>query len=269
MMKFAIIGSPVDHSLSPRLHEAGFRAAGIDAVYHKIAVEPERLAESLDSLRQNGYTGWNVTYPLKEKILDYLDVLTPEALNCGSVNTVKLENGLLCGHNTDGDGFVSSLTSLGYCFDEKNIVILGAGGSARAIAASLSSRNCKISIRNRSCQKAEGLARMVSRLGGQASSDPFEHGLWLRDIDLLIQTTPVGMAGDAYPLSLYGINPAAWVVDIIYKDQFTPFLKSASGYGCKTLNGLGMLIHQAALAWKFWLGVDGPVEIMRDAITRI
>jgi len=266
--KYAVIGFPVDHSLSPELHEAGFKAIGLDAVYHRINLRPEALEQEIAALTRH-YHGWNVTYPLKEKIIPFLDVLSPEAEAIGAVNTVKNVEGCLYGYNTDGEGFVEALSARGIAFQGKRVVILGAGGAAKAIAATLAVRQAgqgELLILNRTEEKAQILARQITALGGQASYGPLARGGWLERVDLLIQTTSLGMRGERLPLSLKGINPSCSVIDIIYSPAITPFLAEAKNCGCQTANGLDMLLYQGALAWKIWLNREPPVSAMREAL---
>lgn len=265
-MKYAVIGYPVKHSLSPVMHEAGFKTAGIKASYSVFPVRPDELVQGIEYLKNNGYNGWNVTYPYKEAILPFLNQLSPHASFIGAVNTVKAENGLLMGFNTDGEGFVYSLTSKGYDFTSKNIVLLGAGGAAKSIAAALAVLNTKILILNRTESKARFLSDLVHTLGGTASWGSLKSGEWLKHVDLLIQTTPVGMKGENYPLDLKQINTSALVVDLIYYPACTAFLSQASALGCRTMNGLEMLLGQGILAWKIWLGCDAPVMEMRHSL---
>ena len=264
--KYAIIGFPVDHSLSPPMHEAAFRAVGIQAEYHRLPLKINELGRGLEYLKRNNYAGWNVTYPLKEEILPLLDYITPEAKTIGAVNTVKVVDGLVQGFNTDGPGFVQSLTEKGYSLEGKKVVILGAGGAAKSTAVSLMANKAKLLILNRTPDKAQKLARQITGLGGFADWGALASGYWLREVDLLIQTTPLGMKGEQYPLSLKGINPEAWVVDLIYSPEVTEFLTEAASYGCKIWNGLEMLLYQGALAWKIWLDKDPPLEIMRKVL---
>jgi len=265
-MKYAIIGYPVEHSLSPKMHEAGFKAAGLPATYDRITVQPTQLAENIGYLKNNGYDGWNVTYPLKEKIIPYMDVLTPEAQCIGAVNTVKVQNGRLVGHNTDGGGFIQALLSKGFVFDGKEVVILGAGGAAKAIAAALASLQVKMLILNRSEEKAVTLARKVNMLGGNAVSGILAPGRWLEVVDLLIQTTSIGMKDEAYTIDLQGLNSSAWAVDLIYHPAVTDFMAQAAACGCRSMNGLDMLLFQGILAWEFWLEQKAPLDIMRKAL---
>ncbi|HHV63652.1 MAG TPA: shikimate dehydrogenase [Peptococcaceae bacterium] len=265
-MKYAIIGYPVEHSLSPLMHEAGFKALGLNAVYDRFPVTLAGIQDGINYLLEHNYSGWNVTYPLKEAIIPFLTELSPEARDIGAVNTVKVVKGVLLGHNTDGEGFCRSLSSQGFNWRLKKAVILGAGGAAKALAVALARRGVNILILNRTENKAEKLAKQIATLGGKAAWGGLHAGDWLQEVDLLIQTTPIGMQGEKIPIELRGIRPSAWVIDLIYKPAVTPFLAQAAFYGCKTLNGLPMLLYQGALAWEYWLGIKAPIEVMQKAL---
>jgi len=267
VLKYAVIGDPVEHSLSPIMHEAGYRALNMDATYHRIRVSSSTLKESLSFLKNNNYSGWNVTFPLKEEIVPFLDHLTASASIIGAVNTVKVVAGQLHGHNTDGEGFVKSLINNGYDLKNKKIVLLGAGGAAKAIALTLASRDLEILILNRSVKKAENLIRQIASLGGKASCGLLARGNWLKEVDLLIQTTPVGMKGEDFLFDLHGIKYGCLVIDLIYNPYVTSLLAQAKSYGCKTMNGLEMLLYQGALAWEFWFAIEAPMEAMRQSIS--
>jgi len=265
-MKYAIIGDPVTHSLSPQMHTAGFKAAGIDAEYNRIHVPKSDLKTGIEFLKENHYSGWNVTYPLKEEIIPLLDIVSPPALQIGAVNTVKVVKGLLHGYNTDGEGFWQSLSDKGFILNQKKVVILGAGGAAKAIAVVLAEKQVDMLILNRDQGKARGLAEHVGRLGGSAAWGTLTAGTWLQEVDLLIQTTPVGMKGESLPFDLHGIRPSCWAVDLIYAPAITPFLRKAKQQGCETMNGLEMLLYQGVLAWKYWFNRQAPIAVMRRAL---
>ncbi|MDA8228400.1 MAG: shikimate dehydrogenase [Desulfitobacterium hafniense] len=262
---FAVIGDPIAHSLSPLLHSAGYQSLGITAEYSRFRVTPSKLKEAVYGLRALGFSGWNVTIPHKESIIPLLDELTPEAENAGAVNTVKQLNGKLIGHNTDGNGFVLAIENK-FNFSDKKAVILGAGGAARGIAFALKEKGMRIHILNRTLSRAQELASLIRLAGGEASSGDLLPGVWLKDVDLVVQTTPVGLYGENYPISLQGIKPKTLVVDIIYKPWETAFLREARKLGCQTINGLPMFLFQGVLAWEFWLGGKAPVEQMWAAL---
>lgn len=265
---FAVIGDPIQHSLSPVMHQAGYEALGIDAKYYRFQVAPSRLPEAVEGLCALGFSGWNVTIPHKECIMPLLDTLTPQARRAGAVNTVKIQEGRRIGHNTDGDGFVRSVETALRGSKGKKAVLLGAGGASKGIALALAEQGMDIRILNRTPEKAEALAEVIRGEGGRADSGALATGEWLKDVDLLVQTTSVGLHGEPFPFSLRGICKQALVVDIIFNPRETAFLQEARELGCRSLNGLGMLLYQGALAWEFWLGGQAPVEAMRQALEK-
>ena len=263
---YAVIGDPIQHSLSPWMHRAGYAAMGIDAEYQRFHVEPGYLAEAVDGLCALGFSGWNVTLPHKETIIPFLDTLTPQAARAGAVNTVKIHEGQRMGHNTDGDGLVRSLQGDLNEFKGKKAVLLGAGGAAKGIALALAAQGLQIHILNRTPEKATVLVDLIKKWGGTATSGEFAPGDWKEEVDLLVQTTSVGLHGEPFPFSLEGISERALVVDIIFNPRETAFLREGKKLGCRTLNGLGMLLHQGALAWEFWLGGQAPIEAMQRGL---
>ncbi len=263
---YAVIGDPIAHSLSPTMHNAGYDALGIEADYQRFHVAPRDLSEAVEGLCALGFSGWNVTLPHKEKIISLLDTLTPEARRAGAVNTVKINDGQRIGHNTDGAGFIRSVEGELNGFKGKKAVLLGAGGASKGIALALAEQGMKVHIINRSPEKALALVLGIRAQGGTATSGEFAPGDWLEEVDLLVQTTSVGLHGEPFPFSLQGISEQALVVDIIFNPTQTAFLQDAKKKGCRTLNGLGMLLYQGALAWEFWLGGQAPVEAMQLAL---
>lgn len=265
---YAVIGDPIQHSLSPDMHNAGYQALGVDAFYQRFQVKADRLGEAVQGLHALGFSGWNVTLPHKEAILALLDTLTPQAERAGAVNTVKIHEGQMIGHNTDGDGFVRSVQEELNGFQGKKAVLLGAGGAGKGIALALAEQGMKLHILNRTPEKANELARIIQREGGMATAGEFAPGDWLKDVDLLVQTTSIGLHKEPFPFSLEGISKQALVVDIIFNPMETLFLIEAKQLGCRTQNGLGMLLYQGALAWEFWFGGQAPIEEMRQALKR-
>ncbi|HUX46871.1 MAG TPA: shikimate dehydrogenase [Desulfosporosinus sp.] len=263
---YAVIRDPIEQSLSPWMHNAGYEALGIKAEYQRFHVEPSRLAEEVDGLCALRFSGWNVTLPHKETIISLLDTLTPEARRAGAVNTVKIHEGQRIGHNTDGDGFIRSVEGNLNGFKGKKAVLLGAGGASKGIALALAAQGMYVHILNRTPEKATVLVQKIQREGGTATSGVLAPGDWLEDVDLLVQTTSVGLHGEPFPFSVQGITDRALVVDIIFNSRDTVFLTDAKKQGCRTLNGLGMLLYQGAYAWEFWLGGQAPVEVMRQAL---
>ncbi len=263
---FAVIGDPIAHSLSPVMHQAGYNALGLRAQYLKFKVETQKLPEAISGLRALGFSGCNVTIPHKESVIRCVDELTPEAQRAGAVNTIRFTPEKIIGHNTDGLGFVRSIQGKMDTFKGRQAVILGAGGAARGIALTLAELGMNLLILNRTPEKTSELVENIRCVGGSASSGELQPGAWLKSVDLLVQTTSVGLHGESYPFDLTGLSPQALVADVIFGPSVTPFLQNAQSLGCDTLNGLGMLLHQGALAWEFWLGGSAPVEQMWAAL---
>lgn len=264
--QFAVIGNPIKHSLSPAMHNAGYETLGINAEYQRFRVEEHCLEEAVKGLRALGFAGWNVTLPHKEAIVSFMDTLTPEAEKAGAVNTVKNQNGRLIGHNTDGKGFVRSVENDLRGLKGKKAVLLGAGGASKGIAMALAQQGMNLHILNRNPEKAKTLVQIIHSVGGTATFGEFEPGDWLENLDLLVQTTSVGLNKEPFPFSLEGIDKEALVVDIIFNPLETSFLREAKKLGCRTQNGLEMLLYQGALAWEFWLGEQAPLDAMRQAL---
>jgi len=289
---FGVIGYPVAHSLSPVMHNAAFAALNYPGVYVPFPVEPARLPEAVAGIRALGLGGVNVTVPHKQAVIPFLDEITPAARRAGAVNTVIHREGRLIGDNTDGGGFLRSLREeLGIEPRGLNVVILGAGGAARAIAAALLEEGvARLVIANRTRERAEGLVRHLSPEQGagaprgsegragelrlptllmaMALSDPDLEGE-VGEADLLIHTTTWGMAphGDVPPLiPARWLNPRTAVCDIVYVPSETSLLREARARGCRVLPGLGMLLYQGALAFESWTGERAPVAAMRRAL---
>lgn len=263
---FAVIGDPIAHSHSPEMHRAGFYVLSLEAEYQRFQVHTSNLKEAVDGLKALGFTGWNVTIPHKEKMAELVDELTAEAKRAGAVNTVKHTGGRLIGHNTDGLGLVRSLGVDEKSLAGKEAVILGAGGAARGIAPALAERGMHLKILNRTPERAWELAEGIRAWGGEAVGGELAPGAWLESAFLIVQTTSLGLHGEPYPFPLQGIRPDAIVVDIIFNPWETPFLSEAKVRGCQVQNGLGMLLHQGALAWEFWWDSAAPLEAMDQGL---
>lgn len=263
---FAVIGHPIAHSLSPVMHRAGYQSIGLNAEYQRFEVRPEDLGDAVKGLKGLGFSGWNVTVPHKEKILPFLDELTIEARRAGAVNTVRVSEGRLLGHNTDGIGLVRSIQEWIDIEPGKKIVILGAGGAAKGIAMALAPFGVELHVLNRTAERAMDLVESIRGFGGKAELEEWGQGDWVSEVDCVIQTTTLGLESEEYPFSLKGISPATLVVDIIFNPWVTPFLHSAKQQGCRTINGAGMLLYQGVAAWEYWLGGQAPVEVMRAAL---
>jgi len=267
---YGIIGHPVKHSLSPLMQTAAFEALGIDAVYVPFNLAPQNLKEGIEGLRVLGVRGFNVTVPHKEQVAELVDFLEGDAEFLGAVNTVKNEEGQLTGYNTDAEGFLRSLLEEGVELEGKKALMFGAGGAARAVGYALLKGGVKfLHVVNRSFPKAKALGELLSRRGNvlvYPLRDSVVETL-LDEADIIVNTTSLGLHPQDPQLFDYSKIPEGKVVvDIIYNPPLTPLLKAAKERGCKVINGLGMLIHQGAVAFEIWTGQKAPVKVMREVL---
>lgn len=269
---FALFGDPVMHSLSPLMQNTAFKILELDACYIPLLVHSGDLAEAVKAVRALNFGGVNLTIPHKEKVLSYLDEVDEEAKLIGAVNTVVNRNGYLYGYNTDASGFLASLQSLGFDPKGKRVVVMGAGGAARAVAVTLALQGAsRIHICNRSTRRGEILAQDLCRVG--AAVDVSDYGVScseaLKYADLLINATPVGMYPNhkENPIIMSDqLHPRLLVCDLVYNPPQTMLLKEAAAVGCGVLNGVGMLAHQGALAFQLWTGRKAPVDLMQGVV---
>ncbi len=269
-----VFGAPVRHSCSPPMHNAAFAELGLDFVYVPFEVPPEQLAAAVSGVRAMGMPGVNVTIPHKGGVAELVDELDESAAVLEAVNTVCSRDGELIGYNTDGDGFARSLVEAGGSFEGADVAIIGGGGAARAVAwAAVKHQAGSIVIVNRTFRKAETAAELVNRAAGQerATAAPLtdEAEDAVRATDIIIDTTSVGMHPheDVPPVIDPGwISSRQLVVDIVYNPADTVLLKAAREQGARTVDGLGMLVHQGAIAFEMWTGEAAPVATMRQAL---
>ncbi len=258
-----IMGWPVGHSLSPRLHGHWLRRHGIDGAYVPLAVPPERLEQALRALPALGLRGCNLTIPHKEAALALVDRASPLARRMGAVNTVVVEaDGTLAGDNTDGFGFLANLAAScpGWRAEAGPAVLLGAGGAARAVAVALLDAGApEVRLLNRTPDRAQKLA---TGLDGPVAAVPWaERTAALDGAALLVNTTSLGMEGQPpLVLSLDALPRTALVADIVYTPLITPLLAVARAHGNPVVDGLGMLLHQARPGFRAWFGVEPVVD---------
>ncbi len=266
-----LIGNPVSHSISPNIHNSAFRERGLNYVYVAFRVAPENLYGAIAGIRSLDFKGVNVTIPHKTAVLEYLDEVDSIARKIGAVNTIKRKNGRLKGFNTDGNGVRRALEGEVENIGDKKIVLLGAGGAARAIAFTLAESGSRITISNRTVSKAEELVREIREKTGvkitqipQKRKDLKES---LQDSQILINSTSVGMhPNDGETLvEAEDMHSGLTVMDIVYNPIQTRLLQEAERAGAKTINGLEMLVQQGAAAFEIWTGENAPIEIMREA----
>jgi shikimate dehydrogenase len=250
-----LVGHPVEHSLSPQLHNKIYKQLGLDLIYLAFDVKENELSKALEGMKALGFLGFNVTIPYKELIIPFLDQLDPEAAAIGAVNTVKNEDGKLVGYNTDGIGFLHSLRTHGIDYYNKRILLLGAGGAARAIGIYLAMEGQEeIVILNRTQEKATALSQTINDYAGKTLSKAVS-GI-PSNIDIIINTTSLGMwpHTEGNPLKNFKLNPKTIVCDIVYNPRITSMLKQAKKHGCKTVKGIDMLVGQGLKSIEIWTG---------------
>src|SRR5690606_37389187 len=263
-----VCGYPVTHSRSPLIHNHWLKSHAIVGSYQRCEVKPENFAEFISSLRNNGYVGGNVTIPHKEVACALLDRKDESVEMIGAANTLWLEDGQLCGSNTDGYGFAANLDERVPGWAEgRTATVLGAGGAARAIVYALQQRGYgDIHIVNRTVSRAQELC---DHFGGGTRAHSWDAlPELLLDSKLLVNTTSLGMDGEqSYSVDLDSLPSEAVVTDIVYVPLRTPLLEAAAARGLKTVDGLGMLLHQAVPGFERWFGVRPEVtEELRDII---
>lgn len=259
-----VIGWPVTYSLSPAIHNAAFRALGMDWTYAHLPVAPEELPEGLRRLASDGFVGANVTIPHKTQAADLASWLSEDADILNAVNTLAVVNGELGGHNTDAPGF-SRFLAEDAAWDPggRSALIFGAGGAARACALSLCRDGvASITVAAREPSRAALMARMIEDLGVTARCVYLHEASESRP-DLIVNATPLGREGEELPTGPLGADTL--VVDLLYAPPITPLLASAAEAGARTFGGLGLLVHQAALSFELWTGRVPPLETMREA----
>lgn len=265
-----IIGDPVEHSMSPAMHNAAFEELGLDNVYVPFAVKPERLAEAVAGLRALNVTGFSVTIPHKVAVIPLLDSLDPLAEKIGAVNTVVNSNGQLRGFNTDVGGFTRSLEESGVAPAGKKTVVLGAGGASRAVSYALAGMGAVLTIvcRKEGTDRAAFIASLIKEDFNREITITESEGGYkaLHGAELLVNTTSVGMApftGET-PVPAASLGKIPVVYDIVYNPLQTLLLQDAQKTGAKTISGVEMLVWQGALAFEKWTGCEAPLELMRQ-----
>jgi len=267
-MRLQLMGYPLGHSVSPAMQSAGLAAAGLDDwTYQAQPAPPAELGEAVQALRQSGWAGANVTVPHKQAIMPLLDSVTAVARAIGAVNTVvKQPDGSLLGHNTDAAGFLADLYALDVHISSRPVLVLGAGGSARAVVAACAGVGARIRLLARRRDQAEGLQALApleiyewSALGQLQAAD---------NVALIVNCTPLGMAPNAQAspwLAGTPYPPGAFVYDLVYNPAETQLTRAAQAEGLRAATGLGMLVEQGALAFELWTGRPAPRVIMRRA----
>jgi len=281
-IRLGLFGDPVEHSLSPQMQNAALKHCKIDMQYARFRILPNELGEAFDLIRKLNFVGVNLTIPHKVTALEFLDGAEETAKRIGAANVIKVESGKLRGFNTDGRGFSRAVREeFSVDLRDLRILVLGAGGAARAIALQCAKENCeRLVIANGTFEKGQQLADSLRNffegpkvLGPVArlQAIPWEDRAFqfqIANVDLVVNATPVGLnPGDPSPIPARLLAPHVMVYDTIYTDKRTPFVLAAIEAGARAANGLSMLLHQGALAFEIWFQREAPLEAMRAAIS--
>ena len=269
-----LLGYPLGHSVSPAFQQAAFAFYSLNTTYKVWPTPPDLLQSKVASLRNHVYLGANITVPHKERIQDLLDVMDPEAEKIGAVNTIVNNQGSLEGHNTDSQGFVIPLKKIaGFDPSGKRILLVGAGGAARAAAIALSGEPIQsLTISNRTQERAKKLTDIIKHLVPEISHTGLESPEFAKaasQADLIVNSTSIGMLGtekpSLSPIPSSWIPPHSLVYDMVYNPAITPLLSEAHRAGASMLGGLPMLVQQGALAFEKWTQLDAPIDLMSKA----
>jgi len=268
-----IIGNPIEHSMSVAMHNAAIQKLGIDYIYIAFNVFTKDLPNAINGFRSLNIKGASVTIPHKISVMKYLDKIEPMAKNIGAINTIKNENGILIGRNTDGEGFLKSIKESGYNLKNKKIVLFGAGGAGRACAFYLAKEVREITIINRTDNRLNDLISNLKLnyeipIKGINLSKSEEIRKDIEDSDMIVNTTPVGMYPNINesPIKQSWLNPNLFVIDIVYSPIQTKLLQEASSIGCKVLSGVNMLVNQGIIAFKWWTGFSPDKKLMKQVV---
>ena len=270
----AVVANPIKHSISPFIHNAAFEATTTNGIYVAWEIEASDLEQTIRNIRRYQMFGINLSMPYKEEVIPYLDELSDEARLIGAVNTVVNQDGTLIGYNTDGKGFFKSLLS--FTITSKKMTLLGGGGAAKSILAQAileGVSQISIFVRSISMEKTGTyLDKLQEQIGFKidlyALEDVSELQARIAESDLLVNATSVGMDGQSSPVPVSIVLPETLLVaDVIYKPFETPFLKWARSQGNPAINGLGMLLYQAAEAFQLWTGKEMPTEEIWQSLT--
>ena len=270
--------SPASHSLSPMMHNTSFEACGINAIYLAFDVDQESLEQAVAGIRTFSMLGVNVSMPNKIAVIDYLDELSPEAKLIGAVNTIVNRKGHLIGYNTDGMGFVRSVKETGHSIKNRKIIVLGAGGAAKAIIVQMALEGAReIIVYKRKNSTFLPLKSYFDQVAAQTGcrlrvrdyADEVQLAKDLETAELLVNATDIGMGGKkaSLPIANVGwLHTDLAVFDLIYSPKETRLLQEAKKVGAQGYNGLGMLIHQGAIAFELWTNKEMPVQLVREKI---
>ncbi len=267
-----VIGYPIEHSMSPIMHNAAIHDLNLDYIYLAFNILPANLNHAVKGIRTFNIIGINITIPFKQKIMRYLDEIEPLAKKIGAVNTLKNDNGYLIGKNTDAEGGIKALLNTGYEISGKNVLLLGAGGAARALTHAIVKYVNKIVIVNRNEKRTLKLSNEIKYNFGINIGVKKMINYILKDesekVDIIINTTPIGMFPniDSTPIPAEFLHKDLIVYDIVYNPLETKLIKDANEIGCKTLRGIDMLVNQGALAFEWWTNRKPNIKLMKEKV---
>jgi len=263
---YCIVGDPIQHSISPGMQNAAFAAAGLNCTYIAFRVPASELKESIESLRSINVSGFNITVPHKVEVIKYLDELDLSAKKAAAVNTVNNIEGIFKGYNTDIEGFIEPLRRRQVDFQGMRVLLLGAGGAARAVVAALAQESgiAKVIIANRDMQRAGELAKIGSNLGLKCERLPLEKAQDVSaECDMIVNATTIGLNNESSPVDHEHIKKGSIVYDIIYRPIVTKLIENAKYAQASVVYGYEMLIEQGARAFEIWTGLPAPREAMK------
>ena len=267
-----IIGNPIEHSMSPIMHNAAINDLNLDYIYLAFKILSKNLKFAVEGFRAFNIIGINVTLPFKQNIMKYLDEIDPIAKKIGAVNTIKNDDGFLTGKNTDADGGLEALISRGYNISGQNILLIGAGGAAKALTYKMAEEANEIVIINRDLKRALKLSNKISKsFKVNIKARNFNKNILKEEClkaNIIINTTPIGMypSVDESPIPVECLHEDLIVYDIIYNPIETKLIRDANQKGCKTLGGLDMLVNQGALAFEWWTNKKPNKMLMKTKI---
>ena len=255
MKKFLVIGNPIDHSLSPKLHNYWIKKNKLSSIYGKLEINENEIGELCDNLKEGKLDGLNITVPFKKTVIPYVDVLSGDALRTNSINTLSVNNGNLVGHNTDIDGFELSIKKLKYDISNKTIIILGAGGVAPSIIYALKKMKASnIILSNRTKEKAEELKKLYKDIDILNWGD-------LTEFDMIINATSIGLKeNENFKIDFSRVGNNKFFYDVIYKPYETNFSQAGNQEGNTFENGLSMFLYQAQKAFNIWHNIEPIID---------
>jgi|SRR5581483_1329973 len=269
---YCIIGDPIHHSLSPGMQNAAFNALGLNCTYIAFRVPVNELKESVESLRSINIAGFNVTVPHKVRVMDHLDELDATAKKAAAVNTVNNIEGIFKGYNTDIHGFIEPLRRRQVDFAGMQVLLLGAGGAARAVVAALSEESgiAKVVIANRDIERAKGLAKMGSDLGLKCEAIPLDKAQDVSpESDLIVNSTTLGLNNESSIIDHEHIKKGSIVYDLVYRPVVTDLIENAKYAQASVVYGYEMLVEQGAKAFEIWTGIPAPRDAMKKNLLGI